>query len=66
MFGVIVNGETIPIRANPSDYSDVIYVAHKDEIVMVTLEESTDKWFNVCSSSGMCGYCPRYNISLVN
>lgn len=66
MFGVIVNGETIPIRANPSDYSEVVYLAHKEEIVMVAIDESTDKWFSVCSAGGMSGYCPRCNISLVN
>ena len=57
--GVVINCAKLNVRAEPSVDADVICVLNANSEIEINVTKSTDKWFNVCTATGIEGYCMR-------
>ena len=57
--GQVVNCAKLNVRANPSAGADVVCVLDAASEIEINVEKSTSEWFNVCTATGVEGYCMR-------
>lgn len=57
--GVIVKCGRLNVRSNPNATANVLCVLNAGSEVAINVEKSTDEWFNVCTATGVEGYCMR-------
>lgn len=55
--GIVINCVKLNVRKNADKDSEVLCVIEKDAEVIIDLENSTDEFYKVCTSSGVEGYC---------
>ena len=57
--GVIANCAKLNVRVAPNATADILCVLNVASEIEINLEKSTDEWYNVCTASGIEGYCMR-------
>lgn len=57
--GVVVNCAKLNVRTEPSIDGDVVCVLDVTSEIEINLDKSTREWFNICTASGVEGYCMR-------
>ena len=62
--GYVINCNKLNVRENPEADSEVLCVIDKTAEVIVDLDNSTNTFFKVCTSSGVEGYCMKQFIAV--
>ena len=57
--GVVTNCNKLNVRAEPSVDAEVLYVLDVMSEIKINVNKSDNEWFNVCTASGIEGYCMR-------
>lgn len=57
--GIVVNCGKLNVRAEPNIDSDIVTVLNVMSEIEINVNESTGKWFKVCTATGIEGYCMR-------
>ena len=64
-FGVVIGCENLNIRSEANTNSKIVSVIKVDSEVSIDDKGSTEKFYKVCTSSGVEGYCMRQYISIL-
>ena len=64
-FGVVIGCENLNIRSEVNTNSKILSVIKVDSEVSIDDKGSTEKFYKVCTSSGVEGYCMRQYISIL-
>ena len=57
--GTVVNCAKLNVRAEASANAEVVDVLAVNTEIEINVEKSNNEWFNVCTASGINGYCMR-------
>lgn len=63
--GVVTGCAKLNVRKEPSKEAEVLCVINELSAVVVTVEESTEDFYKVCTPSGIEGYCMKKFINIV-
>lgn len=63
--GVVIGCENLNIRSEANTNSKILSVIKVDSEVSIDDKGSTEKFYKVCTSSGVEGYCMRQYISIL-
>lgn len=55
----VVNCDRLNIRCNPNIHSNVRCTVKAGTELMINKESSTDRWYSVCTSAGVEGFCMK-------
>lgn len=61
--GTVINCTKLNVRAEPDAKSDVLCVLDVKSEIKIDVDKSSDKWFRVCTATGIEGYCMRQYIN---
>ena len=64
VYGVVKNCETLRVRKIPSSDGEILTIIDKGTELEIDLENSTDEFYNVCTATGINGYCMKKFIIL--
>jgi uncharacterized protein YgiM (DUF1202 family) len=57
--GVVANCQKLNIRMEPNTDAEIVTVLNAGTEIEINVDESNDKWFSICTVSGVKGYCMR-------
>ena len=57
--GVVVNCAKLNVREKPNTDAEVVCVLNAQSEIEIVVAKSTNKWFYVCTATGVEGYCMR-------
>lgn len=57
--GVVTGCYVLKVYEEPNESSDVLCEISSLTKIMIDEDESTDEFYNVCTSAGIEGYCKR-------
>lgn len=57
--GIVTNCSRLNVRKRPHRSSEVLTILDEDDIVEITMYESTRNWYYVTTESGVVGYCMK-------
>lgn len=63
-FGIVEYCVRLNVRENPNPGSNVVSIVDAGKELMLILDESTNDWYKVCTTSGVEGYCMKEYISI--
>ena len=64
VFGNVANCEKLNIRKVPSRNGEIITVIPAGTEVMISMTNSTSEWYNICTCSGIEGFCMKQYIQV--
>lgn len=64
LVGVITGCQSLNIRTNPSIEAMVLCRETALSEVIINLNKSTDEWYNVCTVTGVEGFCMKKFITV--
>lgn len=64
-FGVVIGCENLNIRSETNTNSRIVNVIKVGSEVSIDDKGSTEKFYKICTSSGVEGYCMRQYISIL-
>lgn len=62
--GIVVNCKKLNLRTKPSKAANIIYEMPADSKLTINLDRSINGWFNVCTESGLEGFCMKEFVSI--
>ena len=57
--GVVANCAKLNVRVAPVANAEVVCVLAAKTEIEISVAESTDEWFKICTAAGIEGYCMR-------
>ena len=65
VYGRVVDCSRLNIRKKPTVNAEVLVTIPRDAELVLDLIKSNEKWFKVCTSAGVEGYCMKQYIVIV-
>lgn len=62
--GRVVDCSRLNIRKKPTVNAEVLTTVKKDSELILDLIKSNEKWFKVCTTSGVEGYCMKQYVTV--
>lgn len=64
ILGTVVSPSGLNIREEPSRNGKVLSVVKDNSTVMIDLDGSENKWYKVCTESGIEGFCMKEYVTI--
>lgn len=64
IYGRVVDCSRLNIRKKPTVNAEVLTTVKKDSELILDLIKSNEKWFKVCTTSGVEGYCMKQYVTV--
>lgn len=64
LIGKVTGCDKLRVRVEPSTEAEVAKIIAKKTEVMISVEESTDDFYKICTESGLEGFCLKKFIAI--